>query len=78
MSDPIRYNRLSDVLAEKGKTGKWLAAQLNKREETISGYCTQKFQPPTYTLFEIADILGVDVRELLLPNENSPHKSFRF
>jgi putative transcriptional regulator len=78
MSDSIRYNRLADVLAEKGKTGKWLAAQAKKREETISGYCTQKFQPPIYTLFELADILGVDVRELLLPNQKSPHKNFRF
>jgi len=78
MSEPIRYNRIAEVLAEKGKTGKWLAAEAGKREETISGYCTQKFQPTIHTLFELADILERDVRELLLPNKNSPHKNFKF
>ena len=78
MNEPIRYNRIAEVLAEKGKTGKWLASKASKREETISGYCTQKFQPTIHTLFQLATILEVDVRELLLPNENSPHKNFKF
>jgi len=78
MSETMRYNRLAEVLAEKGKTGKWLADKVGKRVETISGYCTQKFQPTVATLFELADVLDVDVRELLLPNKNSPHKNFRF
>lgn len=78
MNDSKRLNRLAEVLAEKDKTGKWLAAQLGKREETVSGYCTQKFQPTVGVLFDIADILKVDVRELLLPNKNSPHKNYRF
>lgn len=78
MSELKRHNRLAEVLSEKDKTGKWLAAELGKREETVSGYCTQKFQPTIAVLFEIADILEVDVRELLLPNKNSRHKNFRF
>jgi putative transcriptional regulator len=78
MSDLVRYNRLAEVLTEKDKTGKWLAEQLEKREETISAYCTQKFQPTIRTLFELADILEVDVRELLVPNLKSPNKHFKF
>ncbi len=78
MTEPFRYNRLSEVLTEKGKTGKWLAEQVKKREETISAYCTQKFQPPMIALFEMADVLEVDVRELLLPNLKSRHKNFKF
>jgi transcriptional regulator with XRE-family HTH domain len=78
MSDSKRYNRIAEVMAEKGLTGKALAAKAGKREETISGYCTQKFQPTIATLFELADILEVDVRELLVPNTRSPHKNFKF
>ena len=78
MSDLVRYNRLAEVLTEKDKSGKWLAEQLGKREETISAYCTQKFQPTIRTLFELADILEVDVRELLVPNPKSPHKHYKF
>jgi putative transcriptional regulator len=78
MSEFIRYNRLAEVMAEKGITGKELARRANKREETISGYCTQKFQPSIHSLFELADILEVDVRELLFPNKKSSHKNFRF
>jgi putative transcriptional regulator len=78
MSESLRYNRIAEVLTEKGMTGKELARRANKRVETISGYCTQKFQPTIHTAFELADILEVDVRELLLPNKKSPHKNFRF
>ena len=78
MSDLVRYNRLAEVLTEKDKTGKWLAEKMGKREGTISAYCTQKFQPTIRTLFELADVLEVDVRELLVPNSKSSHKHFKF
>jgi len=78
MSKPVRYNRIAEVLEEKGLKGKWLAAKIGKREESISGYCTQKFQPTIATLFELADALEVDVRDLLVPNEHSPKKSVKF
>ena len=32
----IPINRLKAVLAEKQKTGKWIADQLNKSETTVS------------------------------------------
>lgn len=58
-------NRLKVVLAEKGKTNKWLAEKLDKNETTISRWCTNEVQPSLDSLIIIADILAVDVKELI-------------
>lgn len=60
-----RINRLKIVLAEKNRTGKWLAEQIGKNEATISRWCSNKVQPSVSQLNEIANILGVDIRDLL-------------
>lgn len=60
-----RINRLKIVLAEKNRTGKWLAEQIGKNEATISRWCSNKVQPSVPQLNEIANILGVDIRDLL-------------
>ncbi|MDD4226620.1 MAG: helix-turn-helix transcriptional regulator [Mariniphaga sp.] len=59
------HNRLKIVLAEKKRTGKWLAEKLGKNEATVSRWCTNESQPSIETLFEIAKALDVNVRELL-------------
>lgn len=58
-------NRLKIVLVEHGKSGRWLAEQLNKSEHTISRWCQNKTQPSVAQLNEIAQVLGVDVRSLI-------------
>ena len=58
-------NRLKAVLAEQGKTNKWLAEKLNKNEATISRWCTNEVQPSIDTFIEIASLLKIDVRELI-------------
>jgi DNA-binding XRE family transcriptional regulator len=58
-------NRLKVVLAEKGKTNKWLAEKLDKNETTISRWCTNEVQPSLDSLITIADLLAVDVKELI-------------
>ncbi len=58
-------NRLKAVLAEQGKTNKWLAEKLDKNETTISRWCTNEVQPSMENLVEIAKLLGVDARELI-------------
>lgn len=45
-----------------------LAHKLGKSFNMVNLYATNKVQPPIPVLYEIADILKVDVRELLLPN----------
>ncbi len=58
-------NRLKVVLAEKGKTNKWLAEKLDKNETTISRWCTNEVQPSLDNLVVIAELLAIDVKELI-------------
>ena len=62
-------NRIKAVLAEKQLTSKWLAERLDKSENTISKWCSNKVQPSLENLVEIAKILDIDVRDLLVPTK---------
>lgn len=61
----MRLNRIKAVLAEKGKTNKWLAETLGKGQNTVSKWCTNSTQPDLYTLSQIAIVLQVEIRELI-------------
>lgn len=69
MAEKRILNRIKGVLADKGKTNMWLAEQLGKNKTTISKWCTNDQQPTLDTLFDIAIVLDVDVRELLVSNK---------
>ena len=58
-------NRLKAVLAEQGKTNRWLAIQLNKNETTISRWCTNEIQPSVENMIEISKLLSIDIKDLL-------------
>ena len=60
------YNRIKAVLAEKDKTNLWLAEEIDRNKTTVSKWCTNDVQPTIETLFKIAEVLDVDVRELLV------------
>jgi DNA-binding Xre family transcriptional regulator len=59
-------NRLKVVLAEKKKTNKWLSEQLNVAPSTVSKWCTNTSQPDLNNLLKIADLLNVDIKELIV------------
>lgn len=63
-------NRIKAVLKEKGVKQIWLAEQLGKSFNTINGYVQNRHQPSLETLYEIAEILNVDPKELL---QTTPH-----
>lgn len=65
------FNRIKVVLVEKDKTGKWLAEQLGKSTCTISKWCKNSIQPDIKTLNEIANLLDVDVKDLLVSNKET-------
>lgn len=65
MEETKDINRIKVVLVEKKRTNKWLAAQLGKDPATVSKWCTNTSQPGLETLLEIANVLEVDVKELL-------------
>ena len=58
-------NRIKAVLAEKNRTGKWLAEQLEVNTATVSKWCSNTCQPNLYTLNDIAKLLDVDVKDLI-------------
>ncbi len=61
-------NRLKVVLVEHSKTGKWLAKELGRSECTVSKWCTNTSQPDLQTLNDIAKLLHIDVKELIVSN----------
>lgn len=50
-------NRLKAILADSGKTNKWLAELLGKDSVTISKWCTNTTQPNLLTLSKISVLL---------------------
>jgi putative transcriptional regulator len=58
-------NRIKEVLEEKGIKQKWLAEQLGKSYNMVNSYIQNRQQPRLEVLFQIAEILGVDAKELL-------------
>ena len=58
-------NRIKVVLAEKKRTNRWLAEELGKDPATVSKWCTNSAQPDLSTLKKAAELLDVDVKELL-------------
>ena len=59
-------NRIKLVLVEKKRTSKWLAEQLGVNPSTVSKWCTNTSQPDVACLLKIADLLEVDIKELLV------------
>lgn len=65
----IVMNRIKVTLVEKQRTNRWLAEQMGKSENTVSRWCSNKSQPSIAQLQEIANLLDVDVRELITPTK---------
>ena len=58
-------NRIKVVLAEKDKSNKWLAEQLDKDPAMVSKWVTNTNQPNIETLIQISKVLEVSVDNLL-------------
>ena len=65
----VNMNRIKEVLETKGISQTELANRLGKTFNMVNLYATNKVQPPIPVLYKIADILNVDIRELLIPNK---------
>ena len=70
-------NRLKVVLAEKKRTAKWLATEIGKDPATISKWCTNTSQPDLATLLQVANLLEVDVKDLLNSSREEEFKIVR-
>lgn len=65
MEENKALNRIKIVLEEKGVKQKWLAERLGKSFCIINAYVCNRRQPSIETLFQIADLLNVNPKELL-------------
>ena len=59
-------SNLNRIKVVQKKTGKWLADQLGKSTCTVSKWCQNTTQPDLLTLEQIAQLLEVDIRDLLV------------
>ncbi|MBT1706335.1 helix-turn-helix domain-containing protein [Chryseosolibacter indicus] len=64
-ANKVKYNRIKEVLDEKGVSQTWLAEQLDLDFVTVTRYVNNHRQPGIAVLFEIARILKINPRELL-------------
>jgi transcriptional regulator with XRE-family HTH domain len=63
-------NRIKEILKEQGRTQTWLAEQIGKSYVIVTNYCNNNAQPSVPVLRNIAEVLDVDVRELLVSTKN--------
>jgi transcriptional regulator with XRE-family HTH domain len=67
----VEINRIKVALAETRKKNKWLAEKIGKDESTISQWCTNARQPSLENLHKIANVLKIDIRDLLFPTNKT-------
>ncbi len=63
-------NRIKEVLEEKGIKQTWLCEKLGKSYTQVNGYAQNRNQPRLEVLFEIAKLLNVSPKELIVEIKN--------
>lgn len=58
-------NRIKQVLEEKGIKQTWLCEKLGKSYTQVNGYVQNRSQPRLEVLFQIAQLLNVQPRDLI-------------
>ena len=61
----MEINRIKEVLKEKQKSNKWLAAELEVNYVTVSRWCSNVYEPNLETLTRISTLLDIDIKDLL-------------
>ncbi len=64
-------NRIKEVLEEKGIKQKWLAEKLDKSYNMVNSYAQNRKQPRLEVLYKIAEILNVEVKDLLIERKDT-------
>jgi putative transcriptional regulator len=62
-------NRIKEVLEEKGIKQIWLAEKLGKSFNSVNSYVQNRQQPRLEVLYDIANLLEVDIKDLLVSKE---------
>ncbi len=64
-------NRIREVLEEKGIKQTWLAEKLGKSYNMVNAYVQNRQQPRLEVLADIAQILDVDIKELIISTKEN-------
>jgi putative transcriptional regulator len=67
-------NCIKEVLENQGRSQRWLADKLGKSYNMVNAYVQNRQQPRIEILYEIADLLSVDVKDLLVSNKIKSHE----
>jgi putative transcriptional regulator len=62
-------NRIKEVLEQRGIKQIWLAEKLGKSYNMVNSYAKNRRQPSLADLYKIAEILNVEVKELLIERD---------
>jgi putative transcriptional regulator len=66
----LKMNRIKEILKKQGRTQTWLSEKIEKSYVVVTNYCNNNTQPSIEVLRKIAEVLDVDVRELLVSTKN--------
>ena len=62
-------NRIKEVLEDKGVKQTWLAERLGKSFNMVNAYVQNRRQPSIEVLYQIAELLQVEAKDLLVTND---------
>ena len=62
-------NCIKEVLENQGRSQRWLADKLGKSYNMVNAYVQNRQQPRIEILYEVAELLSVDVKDLLVSNK---------
>lgn len=61
-------NKIREVLESRGISQTWLASKLGKSFSMVNAYVCNRRQPTLEILYQIAEIMQVSVKDLLIDN----------
>ncbi|WP_222539346.1 helix-turn-helix domain-containing protein [Pedobacter polysacchareus] len=64
-------NRIKEVLEQKGIKQIWLSGKLSKSYNMVNSYVQNRRQPSLELLNDIANILNVDIKDLIVSNKKN-------
>ena len=62
----MKLNRIKAVLVDKDLSQKWLSEQIGRSFSTTNAYCCNRQQPNLETLYKIAQLLSVELKDLIV------------
>jgi putative transcriptional regulator len=78
MAGILNWEVVEHKLEQIGKNQTWLADELGVSNNTVSNWAYGYRQIASKYLYAMADLLKLDVRQLLIPNKKSPYKDIDF